>query len=131
MRPASARRKKESAIMRLLFTSFSFLATMVIGAIAFAATAINFPAIMRDLIAYAQQLPGYLANLGIGPEYLVWVDILLTGDKLVLLGFILVARILVAILSAVVINGNPPRASFAPTQGYGKESAFHGWGKQR
>lgn len=116
--------------MRLLFSSFSFVATMVIGAIAFAATAINFPAIMRDLIGYAQQLPGYLTNLGLGPEYMVWVDILLTGDKLVLLGFIAAARVLVAVLTAVVAPGNSARASFAP-EGYGKASAFHGWGKQR
>ena len=116
--------------MRLLFSSFSFFATMVIGTIAFAATAINFPAIMRDLIGYAQQLPGYLSNLGISPEYMVWIDILLTGDKLVLLGFIAAARILVAILSAIIFNGASARASFAP-EGHGKASAFDGWGKQR
>jgi hypothetical protein len=118
-------------MLRILFSSFSFVVTMVIGAIAFAATAINFPAIMRDLIAMAQQLPGYLTNLGISPEYLVWVDILLSGDKLVLLGFILVARIIVTVIAGIfapLFEGSSARSSFAPT-GHGKGSAFHGWGK--
>jgi hypothetical protein len=113
--------------MRILFSSFSFLATMVVGAIAFAFTAIEFPTIMRDLIAYAQGLPGYLSSLGVGDRYMVWMDILLTGDKLVLLGFILATRILFSIITGIVGGDQPPaRASFAPEK---DGSPFKGWAK--
>lgn len=108
--------------MRILFSSFSFLATLVIGALAFAATAIEFPTIMRQLIEAAQHLPPYLANLGLPDHYLVWTDILLSGDKLVLLGFVLVTRIIFALLGIV----------FGPLFGMSgdqkSESAFHRWG---
>lgn len=113
--------------MRILFTSFSFLATMVIGAIAFAFTAIEFPTIMRELIGYAQMLPGYLSTLGLGDRYMVWLEILLTGDKLVLLGFILATRILLAIVTTIVASDYPPaRTSFVEES---KGSPFKGWGR--
>jgi hypothetical protein len=117
-------------MLRILFSSVSFVVTLIIGAIAFAATAIHFPAIMRDLIAMAQQLPGYLANLGLSNDYLVWVDILLSGDKLVLLGFVLAARILVSIVASVfapLFERDMPRASFVSTP-RAKMSPFHKWG---
>jgi hypothetical protein len=115
--------------MRILFTSFSFVLTLIVGSLVFAFTALEFPAIMRDLIAYAQSLPGYLSNLGIGDRYLVWVDILLSGDKLVLLGFILVTRIIFAIVGGVV---TPAYDSAPPRQQNQKQaSAFNGWGKSR
>ena len=112
--------------MRVLLSSFSFLATMVVGALAFAFTAIEFPAIMRDMMAYAGTLPAYLTSLGISDRYMVWLDILLTGDKLVLLGFIIATRIVFAIVGGIVSGGEPSRVSVA-RQGQG--SAFTGWGK--
>lgn len=84
--------------MIFMLRSFTFLLTMVLGAIAFAATAIEFPTIMSQLIEGAQQLPAYLSTLGLSPSYQVWVNILLTGDKLVLLGFVFVTRIVIAII---------------------------------
>lgn len=115
--------------MRLLFSSFSFLVTMVVGALAFAFTAIEFPAIMRDLIAYAGTLPAHLSNLGLSDRYMVWLDILLTGDKLVLLGFILATRIVFAIVGGIVgpIAGDPAPRTFVARQDQG--SVFNGWGK--
>jgi hypothetical protein len=114
--------------MRILFSSFSFMVTIVIGAIAFAFTAIEFPTIMRDLIAYAQTLPAYLSGLGLNDRYLVWVDILLSGDKLVLLGFILAARIVLSIIASIVapIFESGPRATYVRED---DGSAFDGWGK--
>ena len=116
--------------MRILFSSFSFVATLVVGAIAFAFTAIEYPAIMRDLIAYAQALPGYLSSLGVSDRYLVWIDILLSGDKLVLLGFILATRILFSMIRGIVGGGDQPpaRASFVAEKQQG--SPFTGWGKR-
>lgn len=119
--------------MRLLFTSFSFIVTLIVGAIAFAATAIEFPSIMREFIAVAQLLPAYLSSFGLSDRYMVWMDILLSGDKLVLLGFVLATRILFAILGGVfgpLFEGNAPRASFVEGAD-GRISPFHGWGARR
>ncbi len=88
--------------MRVMFTSFLFVLTLIVGAILFAATAIEFPGVMRQLIEWAQQLPPYLAQTGLSESYLVWTDIVLSGDKIVLLGFVLFTRILFALIGTVV-----------------------------
>ncbi len=118
--------------MRIIFTSFTFVLTLVIGAIAFAATAIEFPGIMRELIAVAQLLPAYLSSFGLSDRYMVWIEILLSGDKLVLLGFVMAARIVLAILGGVFgpLFESNPRASFVETPG-GRSSPFHRWGDYR
>lgn len=110
--------------MRVIWSSFMFTFTLVVGAILFAATAIEFPSIMRQLIDWAQQLPPYLAQTGLSDSYLVWTDIILSGDKLVLLGFVLFTRLLFAIIGTVVgplfgIGGAPRHA---------EDSAFEKWG---
>jgi hypothetical protein len=110
--------------MRILFSSFNFVLTLIVGAIAFAATAIEFPTLMRQLIEWAQGLPPYLSQVGLSDNYLVWTDILLSGDKLVLLGFVLVTRIVFAILGMV----------FGPLFGFGSahasnDSEFNQWGR--
>ena len=114
--------------MRILFSSFGFVLTMVVGAIAFAFTAIEFPGIMRELIAYAQTLPAYLSNMGLSDQYMVWVEILLSGDKLVLLGFILAARIVLSIVGSVLSPLWEPAPRSYQQQGQG--SAFDGWGSR-
>ena len=109
--------------MRIIWSSFLFVLTLIVGAILFAATAIQFPGVMRQLIDWAQQLPPYLAETGLSNTYLVWTDIILSGDKLVLLGFVLFTRLLFALIGTVV----------GPLFGVGgsrqqDDSAFEKWG---
>lgn len=87
--------------MRVLFISVSFFFTMILGALAFAFTAMNYPGTMRSLMAGAEQLRNQLSTFGISDSYMVWIDILLQGDNLVLMGFIVVARIFIAILGSI------------------------------
>jgi hypothetical protein len=88
---------------------------------------------MRELISAAQLLPAYLSSFGLSDRYMVWIEILLSGDKLVLLGFVLAARILLAILQGVfapLFESSPRRASFVESPG-GRSSPFHRWGGYR
>jgi len=101
-----------------------FTFTLVVGAILFAATAIEFPGIMRQLIDWAQQLPPYLAQTGLSDSYLVWTDIILSGDKLVLLAFVLFTRLLFAIIGTVV----GPLFGIGGGSRHADDSAFEKWG---
>lgn len=110
--------------MRVIWSSFVFVLTLIVGAILFAATAIELPGVMRQLIEWAQQLPPYLAETGLSESYLVWTDIVLSGDKIVLLGFVLFTRLLFALIGTVVgplfgIGGSKPQ----------NDSAFEEWGR--
>jgi len=82
--------------------SLKFLLTILLGAFAFAATAIQQPTLMREFLSVARRIPDYFANSGLSDDYLVWVDILLGGDKLVFIGYLIVARIVVGFLAGII-----------------------------
>lgn len=104
--------------------SVKFILTIVLGAVAFAATAIQQPTLMRELLSMARQIPEYFTRSGLSDEYLVWIDILLGGDKLVFIGYLIVARIVVGALAGMFGNifgiGAQKRAAR-------DESPFSGW----
>src|SRR5262245_46144738 len=109
--------------MRILFSSFTFVLTLIVASIAFVATFLEFPGVMLQLTGWANQLSPVLQRAGLPNSYLVWVDVLLTGEKLVLLGYVLVTRVVFWLLGVV----------FGPLFGFGSErtvrdSAFHRWG---
>jgi hypothetical protein len=82
--------------------SVKFILTILLGAFAFAATAIQQPTLMRELLSVARQIPEHFEASGLSDEYLVWVDILLGGDKLVFIGYLIVARIVVGVLAGLL-----------------------------
>lgn len=104
--------------------SVKFILTILLGAFAFAATAIQQPTLMRELLSIARHIPDYFTRSGLSDEYLVWVDILLGGDKLVFIGYLVVARIVVGVLASMLggIFGFGTRRKAAREQ-----SPFSGW----
>jgi hypothetical protein len=108
--------------MRFLMSYASFVFTLIAGALLFAFLAIEFPGIARQLMDEAKGLPGYLSSLGLSDKYMIWVDILLTGEKVLLLGCMLVMRLLFALIGAVA---RPLVGIRAPRSG----SEFEGWGR--
>ena len=104
--------------MRIIWSSFVFILTLVVGYIAFQWSALNFPNEMRSLIDWAQQLRPYLEAQGLPPGYLV----LLAGNMLVLLGFIIITRLVFALIGTIV------GPLFGVGQGRSDESAFQRWG---
>jgi hypothetical protein len=104
--------------MRVIWSSFIFVLTLIVGYIAFQWFALNYPDAMRSLIDRAQQLRPYLEAQGFPPGYLV----LLAGNMLVLLGFILVTRLVFALIGTIV------GPLFGIGQDRAEESAFQRWG---
>lgn len=88
--------------MRLVFSSFYFFFTLVVGAILFVAVTLNFPGIMNQLINIAGQLPAVLQGWGLPDTYVVWLNVLVNGGQLVLLCFVLLTRIIFGLIGAAV-----------------------------
>lgn len=110
---------------RMLFSSLSFMLTMVLGALAFAFTAYQYPTFMLSLFSSAESLRNQLSNLGVSDNYLVWINIVLQGSNLVLMGFIALARIFVAIVAALF---NRRSSSYSAPQGQAQSpSPFTRW----
>lgn len=114
--------KQKGNAMRFVFSYFSFFVTLVAGAVLFAFLAIEFPTITRQLMESAQTLPRHLSSLGLSDKYMIWIDILLTGEKLVLFGCILVMRLAVSLAGAAILPLTPGFRS-------GAGSTFEGWGR--
>lgn len=109
--------------MRIIFSSFIFVLSLIVGSIAFVATFFYFPAIWNDLIDLGKELPATLQKVGISQDYIRWVNILVSGEKMVLLGFVLATRIVFALLGTVIgplFGVGSPRAR--------DRSEFHNWG---
>lgn len=87
--------------MGIFFRSSKFVLTVIIGALAFAATAVEYPGTMNSLLSSAESIRHDLSGI-LTDRYRVWVNILLGGSNLVLMGFIIVTRIVFAIIGGVL-----------------------------
>jgi hypothetical protein len=121
--------------MRSLLSFLVFLLTIILGAFAYAYASIEFRDVMRELTASASGLPDRLQALGLSSQYAVWADILLGGDRVIFLGFIVAARLFLTIAGAFVgfvlgvhTEDAVSRRRPAPARSRSKASAFDRWG---
>ena len=113
--------------MRLLFSLSSFAFTMILSLIAFTYTAIHYPSTMRDLLAGAQHLRDQISLLGLSDSYMVWVDIFLQANQIVLVGFSILMRLLIGIIGSILSGGYSSQS--APTSAQrSSNSPFSRWG---
>jgi hypothetical protein len=115
--------------MRLFFSLSAFAFTMILALIAFTYTAIHFPTTMRDFLSGAQHARDQISLLGLPDSYMVWVDIFLQPNQIVLVGYSIAVRFLLGILGSIV-GGS--RYSGASGGGNGSAAAsnspFSRWG---
>jgi hypothetical protein len=112
--------------MKLLFSLSSFAFTMILALVAFTYTAIHYPTFMRDLLAGAQHLREQISLLGLPDSYMVWVDIFLQSNQIVLVGFSILMRLIIGVIGSLLPGRtpSPPNISTpAPTS-----SPFSRWG---
>jgi hypothetical protein len=114
--------------MRLFFSLSSFAFTMILALIAFTYTAIHFPTTMRDCLAGAQHVRDQFSLLGLPDSYMVWVDIFLQPNQIVLVGFSIVMRFLIGLAGSLLGVGSYPEAPGAPASAPKSNSPFSRWG---
>lgn len=61
---------------------------------------------MRDLLAGAQHAREQISTLGLPDSYMVWVDIFLQPNQIVLVGFAIVMRFLIGLISGIFGGGS-------------------------
>lgn len=87
--------------MKLFFSLTSFAFTMILALIAFTYTAIHFPTTMRDLLAGAKHVQEDLSSLGLPDSYMVWVDIFLQPNQIVLVGYSIAMRLAISLIGSL------------------------------
>ncbi len=120
------RSQDKGQTMRFFFSLSTFVFTMVLALIAFTYTAINFPTTMRDLLAGAQHVRDQIQLLYLPDSYMVWVDIFLQPNQIVLVGFSIAMRALIGIVGSIFRRG--PSASRAAAPSTASNSPFSRWG---
>ncbi len=117
--------------MRLFFSLTSFAFTMILALIAFTYTAIHFPSTMRDLLAGAKHVQEEISYLGLPDSYMVWVDIFLQPNQIVLVGFSIAMRFAISLIGSLFggsrggSGGGEPAGSSRPSSG----ERYRRWGK--
>jgi len=113
--------------MRLFFSLSSFAFTMILALIAFTYTAIHFPSTMRDILAGAQHVRDQISLLGLPDSYMVWVDIFLQPNQIVLVGFSIAMRFAIGIIGSIFSSGTFPDDPDAPAASSTRGSPFSRW----
>jgi hypothetical protein len=119
--------------MRFIFSLSTFVLTMLLALIAFTYTAINYPTSMRDLLAGAQHVRDAVQLASLPDSYMVWVDIFLQPNQIVLVGFSIAMRIVLSLLFSLFPGGRGAQEAprYAPTPASSpppSKSPFGRWG---
>ena len=85
---------------RVIAATASIFFSLILGAAALAAVAVIVPGTMESLLDSASWVRDQLTNTGLAPKYNVWVKFLIADQQLVFMGFVIVMRILLALLFA-------------------------------
>jgi hypothetical protein len=110
--------------MRLLFSLSTFAFTMILSLIALIYTAFHYPSTMRDMLAAGQYVRDRISALGLPDSYMVWVDIFLQPNQIVLIGFAIAMRFAMDVIRSIFNGGRLPGGQDAASS-----SPFSRWGK--
>jgi hypothetical protein len=114
--------------MKLFFSLSAFAFTMVLALIAFTYTAIHFPTTMRDLLAGAKHVQEEISSLGLPDSYMVWVDIFLQPNQIVLVGFSIVMRLVIELVGSIFSGGSSGNDPDIDSSSSRSGSPFSRWG---
>lgn len=84
---------------RLLFSIGNVFVSLVLGAILFGFVFLRHPETMGSILDWAASFKSWLINRGISTEYNNWIRVLLEERQLVFMGFTIIARIAISILT--------------------------------
>ncbi len=87
---------------RLLFSTGNIFLSLVLGAIAFGFVFLKYPDTMNQILDAASGLKTWLITRGLSPEYNNWIRVLLEERQLAFMGFTIVARIALSIVTGTL-----------------------------
>jgi hypothetical protein len=86
---------------QIIGSTLWLLLALVLGAVAMAFFALNFPETLSQFIGVARQVKVWLASSVLPARYNVWLELLLEERQLVFMFFTLAARLFLAVVSSL------------------------------
>ena len=83
---------------RVLIAAVNIFLSLIFGAIALVVVAIQFPGFFEVLLDGAGWIENQITTTGLDPAYNNWVRFLIRDEQLVFLGFVIVMRIMLAMV---------------------------------
>ena len=90
-----------AVMLRLLMSTGNVFLSLVLGAIAIAMVGIHYPEMLSVMLGWARELKLFLTSRGLDPRYNIWVELLLEERQLLFMGFTIVARILLSMITGL------------------------------
>jgi hypothetical protein len=90
-------------LRRLLLSTGNIFLSLVLGAIAFGFVFLKYPDQMAQILDWASGLKAWLVSRGLSHEYNNWIRVLLEERQLVFMGFTVVVRIALSIVTGVLV----------------------------
>ncbi len=87
---------------RLVFSTGNVFLSLVLGAIAFGFVFLKYPDYMAQILDWASGFKAWLISRGITSEYNNWIRVLLEERQLVFMGFTIVARIVLSMITGTL-----------------------------
>jgi hypothetical protein len=105
-------------LLRILLSTGNILISLFLGALFMALVAIYSPETLSALLGWARSFKGLITGTGLSAKYNIWLELLLEERQLLFMGFTIFARILLAIVVAILLiplarlRPRPPQRHF-------------------
>ena len=86
-------------MLRIMLSAGNILMSLILGALLMALVAIYSPQTLSDLLVWARSFKDLITGTGLDAKYNIWLQLLLEERQLLFMGFTVVARIILGILT--------------------------------
>ncbi len=86
-------------MLRVLFSIGNIVLSLILGAVLLVFVAFNSPETLSASLHWAHSVKEVITGTSLSPKYNVWIEFLLDDRQLVFMGFVVLARILLGLLS--------------------------------
>lgn len=88
---------------RILLSTGNIIVSLVLGALLFGFVFLKYPETMSSILDAAASFKSWLISRGISTEYNNWIRVLLEERQLVFMGFTILARIALSIVTYPIV----------------------------
>lgn len=86
-------------MLRIFLSAGNIFLSLVVGALLMALVAIYSPETLSELLAWARGFKALITGTGLAAKYNIWLELLLEERQLLFMGFTVVSRILLGLVT--------------------------------
>lgn len=89
-------------LVRILVATGTIFFSLILGAILLAVVGYNNPELLSQMLGWARELKLFITSRGLAPHYNIWLELLLEERQLLFMAFVILGRILIAIVMGIL-----------------------------